>query len=216
MQVKKLGLFISLTFAATALYCAEDPKEKALLLYAVNGDFPAVREILKEKIDVNTPSLRTTPLNAIVQLQADVALGRSPLKREMAESLTETHLLLVSLFLKNKANLNKCTGFQQYAPLHNAILIPDRRFFDLLMRENADSNVQDKDGNTPLHRLFLVRKDKTSVADVNLLLFHNANPLLRNKAGQSVLDLAQQYNASPEVIQVIVEYETKQRLPEGK
>jgi ankyrin repeat protein len=215
MQVKKFGLFTSLILVATTLYCAEDPKEKALLHSAVNGNFSEVREILKEKIDVNTPSLRTSPLNAIVQLQADVALGRSPLRPETATALCETHLLLVSLFLKNNANLNKRSGLQEYAPLHNAILIPDRRFFDLLMRENADPNVLDKDGNTPLHRLFLVHKNKTTVADVNLLLFHGANPMLRNKAGQSILDLAKQFGASPEVIQVIVEYETKQRLPES-
>lgn len=214
MQLKKFGLFTSLILVATLLYCAEDSKEKALLQYAVNGNFPEVREILKEKIDVNTPSLRTSPLNAIVQLQANVALGKSPIKQETADELLETHLLLVSLFLKNNANLNKRSGPHEYAPLHNAILIPDRRFFDLLMRENADANVVDKDGNTPLHRLFLVHKNKTTTADVNLLLFHGANSLLRNKAGESALDLARKFNASPAVIQLLLEYETKQRLPE--
>jgi ankyrin repeat protein len=59
-----------------------------------------------------------------------------------------------------------------------------------LIRAGADVNAVDEDGNTPLMTHYEVLFDYQRV--VEFLLAHGANPLIRNKRGKSVIDLARQ------------------------
>lgn len=69
--------------------------------------------------------------------------------------------------------------------LHYAASSTDGRVVDLLIKNGADPNAQDKDGNTPLH-LGVMQGNKTFVEDVIKL---GAKPTIKNKLGQRAADV---------------------------
>ena len=77
-------------------------------------------------------------------------------------------------------------------PLHFAVGIPGPRLelIKCLIKYNADPNVADGDGNTPLH-LAIMRgsNDGTAHLVVRTLLNAKANPSLKNRSGKDAVAL---------------------------
>jgi ankyrin repeat protein len=72
---------------------------------------------------------------------------------------------------------------------------------DALIAKGADVNRQDIDGNSTLHHLVKVLNKKTELA-LATLLKAKVNTSLKNKNGETALDLAKKINA--EAVKVLV------------
>lgn len=85
-------------------------------------------------------------------------------------------------------------------PLHFAIEIsgPRVELIKCLIKHNADPNVRDGDGNSPLH-LAIMRgsSDGTAHVVVRTLLEAKANPSLKNNAGKDAIALTRDCIAPP-------------------
>jgi len=90
-----------------------------------------------------------------------------------------TYPRLVQLLIDSNAHLNQCITEQRFkgkTALHLASALPDGKMVALLLRANADSNIQDNLGNTPLH----VACSQLCVRNMELLLPHTQYEL-RNR-----------------------------------
>ena len=72
-------------------------------------------------------------------------------------------------------------------PLHAASSIGDFELVLCLLDANADPDVQNATGETPLHKASAGFGGSASLATVNVLLTYNANPNLQNAAGETAL-----------------------------
>ena len=75
-------------------------------------------------------------------------------------------------------------------PLYAAVNEGHIEIVKLLLANNADVNAADKDGNTPLHRVFITLMIKDINGMVELLLSHKADVNAMNNKGETPLRLA--------------------------
>jgi hypothetical protein len=80
------------------------------------------------------------------------------------------------------------------------------KIIEALIKKGADVNLQDAEGNTALHKLVGVLNNKTEPALVSLLK-GNPNIKLKNKTGQSALDLAKIVNS--QAVAILAKYNIK-------
>lgn len=92
---------------------------------------------------------------------------------------------IVSALLDLKPSASKLTDFSGRTPLHYAASNGFEGVADLLIKNGADLNAQDKDGNTPLH-LGAMEGNKAFVEEVMKL---GAKPTIKNKSGQRAADI---------------------------
>jgi ankyrin repeat protein len=64
---------------------------------------------------------------------------------------------IISLLIENKCNINKQSFAQNYSPLEISIKELDTKSFDILMKANANVNLQNIYGETALHMSILVK-----------------------------------------------------------
>ncbi len=141
-------------------------EEHALFLFSSN-------ETLKEKVIDKIISLS--------DLTQTDAKGNSVLKT----ALNHHRYPFIIPLIKHGADIS-FTNENQETLLHFAVLRGNKQMLEsILNRKELDVNAPDKNGNTPLH--LAVMKEKIELID--LLLAHDANPLVQNKMHQSSLDL---------------------------
>lgn len=87
------------------------------------------------------------------------------------------NLDLVEFLLQHGANSNY--HVYNVTPLNTAILYYDYQIIELLLKNGADPNTQDENGDCPIINACLNRSYKV----VKLLLSYNANPNVCNKDG---------------------------------
>jgi uncharacterized protein len=97
-------------------------------------------------------------------------------------SATEEQIEIQTILVRAGANVNAKTN-DGATPLH---MTSHSEFAELLLRSGADVNSLAKDGETPLHSI-AVEREKNDVFEV--LLKFGANPKLKNKWGETALDL---------------------------
>lgn len=73
-----------------------------------------------------------------------------------------------------------------------AVNEPDNHVVEILAQHGADVNRQDRDGNTPLHLVI----QNGNMRDIEALLANGANVTLRNKAGQTPLQVQDRHGNS--------------------
>ena len=75
-------------------------------------------------------------------------------------------------------------------PLHHAVRINDERLmYDAFFELNADVNGKNQDGDTPLH--LAIRLGDDHIERARQLLLLGANPMIRNRNGQTAVELAE-------------------------
>ena len=111
---------------------------------------------------------------------------------------TEDQIEIQTILVRAGANVNAKTN-NGATPLH---MTSHSEFAELLLRSGADINSLAKDGETPLHSI-AVERDKNDVFE--MLLKFGANPKLKNKWGETALDLAKSRKDS-EKIRLLLKY----------
>lgn len=111
---------------------------------------------------------------------------------------TEDQIDIQTILVRAGANVNAKTK-DGFTPLH---MTSEPEFAELLLRNGADVNSLGKDGETPLHSI-AVEREKNDVFEV--LLKFGANPKLKNKWGETALDLAKSRQDS-EKVRLLLKY----------
>jgi len=115
----------------------------------------------------------------------------------MDDLLASTYLLLKG------ADPNVKSGINLETPLYEAVDKSSIDHVKLLLKYNADPNIQISDGNTPLHLSVI----KQNVLIVKLLLKHKANPNIQCQTyKQSPVHLAIKNNVDPTILLLLVQY----------
>lgn len=133
----------------------------------------------------------------------------------------------LKILVENKANINAKTkdGETPLLTLFNEdfmLLYYLYKFdiFEALISLGADVNAQDKKGNTVLHTIMeYVANDPSSIYDyddeIKLLLEHGANPAIKNKAGNTVIDIIEKkfnFKEKEEIKRSDIYWEMKDRM----
>ncbi|QPG76022.1 hypothetical protein FOA43_003408 [Brettanomyces nanus] len=112
-------------------------------------------------------------------------------KRDVVKSLIET-----GRFTANSKDANG------YTPMHAAASYGNNDLLEYLILKGGDVNIQDNDGDTPLHHT-------ESLATAKLLIEkNNADYTVRNSDGQTALEALLDDNDSPELIQYLQSLQT--------
>lgn len=131
----------------------------------VFGDFNKVKQMIADK-------------PAVINSQDEY--GFSALHNVMSEEQFE----IVAYLIKNGANVN-IQNNQGISPLH---LAGYPKNVELLLNAGAEIDIIDFQGNTPLHSIASETDEYIDV--VEYLISRNANRNLKNKAGQTPLNIA--------------------------
>ncbi len=117
----------------------------------------------------------------------------SDVAKLVADPKTSKQKLISTLKGFDKDTLNKYRSKKYQRPLLSmAVISGNKDAVDILIKKGVDVNVRD-DGtlkDTPLH--YAVRAQNREAAD--LLLKNKADPMIKNKAGHSPLDVAAKFN----------------------
>uniref|UniRef100_A0A1X7TR60 Uncharacterized protein n=1 Tax=Amphimedon queenslandica TaxID=400682 RepID=A0A1X7TR60_AMPQE len=102
-------------------------------------------------------------------------------------SVEEGHLNVLKYLIDNNYCNPNATDRQDRTPLHVAVAADKFELLEYLIKSSLLNNVQDKDGDTPLH--FACRRGKQKMVSL-LTSSANINILITNKKGQTPLHLA--------------------------
>lgn len=137
-----------------------------------------------------------TRITAIPEIGVQAALNRAA---ESGDMVTIERLLKLNFWVDFYAK-DKATALMKAAK--NA----KEKVIDALIAKGADVNLQDINGNTALHHLVTVLNKKTEPALVSLMK-GKIKAELKNKNGQSALDLAKSLNK--EAVSILGKYNIK-------
>ena len=86
-----------------------------------------------------------------------------------------------------------------HTPLHISAGLDKRRLTRLLLMNGAKINARNSSGRTPLH----LSASRGHLKMVKFLLSRGANPAIRDRSDRTPADLARQYNANDEVVDLL-------------
>lgn len=134
------------------------------------GKYEIVRLFLEAGYDASQRDTRGTPVLSL--------------------AIRNSHYEIVSLLLEYGAEINLCAEDRSYSALMEAAQIGDLKTAKLLLSNDADTNIQSKDGQTALI-LAVGRKD---VPMVKLLIEHHADWNIADRLGMSALGYAKLFH----------------------
>ncbi|XP_019853321.1 PREDICTED: uncharacterized protein LOC109582800 [Amphimedon queenslandica] len=107
-------------------------------------------------------------------------------------SVARGHLNVLKYLIDNNYCNPNATNHQDHVPIHIAVAAEQFEILEFLLRTRLSIliNVQDEDGNTPLHLACMWRQTKTVSRLSSAYLSTNINILITNKKGQTPLHLA--------------------------
>jgi hypothetical protein len=131
-------------------------------------------------------------LGILLILNFSLSIALTPLDRELFEAIQKNDTVKIRESLQKGANINAQTSSTKETPLitavHKAAIGPNsyiEPIVELLINTDAQTNIQDKRGNTALH--YAIRYGRTGL--IKQLIDHGADPLIKNVAKESALDL---------------------------
>ena len=193
--VMALGCFGVVAVAASYLVSVD----KIVLLDKASRqcDYEEARHLLETKFDANVHHY---------------FLGETPLH----EAAYYGCIPIMTLLLERGADVTARDTSTGETPLHKAMYWGRSRAIEVLLTYGADVNVQEHNGDTPLHRASQVCCVTGDTVSIELLLAHGANVNVRNNQGKTPLegvlateehcDLSHQQN----VVRVLHQYGAKQ------
>eukprot|EP00184_Porphyridium_aerugineum_P005515 CAMPEP_0184694424 /NCGR_PEP_ID=MMETSP0313-20130426/2393_1 /TAXON_ID=2792 /ORGANISM="Porphyridium aerugineum, Strain SAG 1380-2" /LENGTH=721 /DNA_ID=CAMNT_0027152717 /DNA_START=262 /DNA_END=2427 /DNA_ORIENTATION=- len=163
-----------------------------------------VTKTRKELMDYEYPGIKETALGLLVTRNIDNPYlvqefidqgadihhvnghGQTPLMN----AARKNHVFTVNTLIKNHVDVNQQSKVTSETALHYAAMSPSslEAFDALLHLGNADPNLADHDGETPL--LYAARIGNVKM--IQSLIHHGANIYQRNKCGQTAFQLATQ------------------------
>jgi ankyrin repeat protein len=116
--------------------------------------------------------------------------NREPYNKALLDAAASLNVAGVKQAIKDGAYLDARCEINNKAALHLAVLTSNKnhdeeKVIELLLKSKACPNVCDSFGRTPLHHAAGIGADTC----VQLLLTHNANPLLHDKQGKTPYDV---------------------------
>ena len=99
---------------------------------------------------------------------------------------------ILRLLIANGANL-EFQNMKKETILHQAVLDNNEAVVRVLLYAGMDPNIQDINGDTPLHDTVVNMSPHPKI--INLLLKHDADPTIRNKEGDTPSDIARSYDS---------------------
>jgi hypothetical protein len=172
-KMKKLPLIL---FLSIALAACKSPEEKAWDQKTMN-DASKMRKVLDSGVSPNLEK------------------GTAP-RRFLLQAATEMHRVdTVKVLLDRGADPNKKTWGTEKSCLFLAAYGGNLKIAQALIDAKADVNATDMFGNNALREAIGMKRTKM----VEFLLNNGADPLLRNKDGETMLDLARKYG-TPEIV----------------
>lgn len=207
-------------------------RQKKLHDAAREGDVPAVKELIANKVDVNLKTYDNTPLHAAIYGEFERAIG---LTMENTSNTTD-YPQVVQILLENKADPSIKNGHGQPA-LHLAAFYSSSQIVKLLLASKADiKQLEDEYGMTPLitaasynrpesgkiietlleHKADISAQDRHQrtalfqstwtdfpVASVKTLIEHKADVNSNDKNGRGPLQNAARFN-NPALVQLLL------------
>ncbi|XP_052278994.1 E3 ubiquitin-protein ligase MIB2-like isoform X2 [Dreissena polymorpha] len=197
------------TDGETAMHSAVEQKEgQPMLVSAIlsskSADFSICNHenfnVLQYAAYKNCPAAVRVILDSNKTL-VDVPMGPDKYTALHVASINDFVEVSGLLLEKGGANPNALDS-EQKTPLHLAVIRQHKRSIELLLNKDANVNAQDKDGNTPLHlsqnipllqsfRKSVAKAGDSNIAIVYALLEKGADLRLKNKLGQTPVDLIQ-------------------------
>lgn len=118
--------------------------------------------------------------------------GRTPIALASILGIWDAVQLLVELDKKHKGNSKRIAALQYEAVLLDAIKAGNYAIVKLMLEHGAPCSRSDSEkGNIALY--WAVKKNEANPEIVSLLLQHGADPTIKNKNGQTILDLAREW-----------------------
>ncbi len=196
---------------ATDIDAKTDSGFTALHLAAkFNSNPDIVALLLKKGADINIKTKDGSPVlflatinNVATVVDKLLEYGVDPNEKiEIYKGGTPLHMAakyskdpdVIKALLKNSADVNVRDANNE-TPLHKAAKYNDNsRVLYTFYFYDADMNLRDKDGNTPLH-LSAIRKRNFNIDIILTLLNLGSDARVKNKLGQTVLDIGKDNNS---------------------
>ena len=134
------------------------------------GKYEIVRLFLEAGYDASQRDTRGTPVLSL--------------------AIRNSHYEIVSLLLEYGAEINLCAEDRSYSALMEAAQIGDLKTAKLLLSNDADTNIQSKDGQTAL----ILAVGRKNVPMVKLLIEHHADWNIADRLGMSALGYAKLFH----------------------
>ena len=136
------------------------------------------------------------------------------LNEQLIKAAKDNNLEGITKALDKGANINYQEDFYRQTALHKNILsfFKDPRVVELLIKRGANVNIQDTDGNTPLHLTTYYDdlynyNDETEI--VRLLLEAKADINIKNEGNDTFLDSAERSGRS-KIVRIIEQHMKKE------
>ncbi|KAH3755448.1 hypothetical protein DPMN_190144 [Dreissena polymorpha] len=170
---------------------AAENKPELAFIYAI-----AFRHLIDAKCDGFTPLMiasqlgHTDVVEGLLHVGADINIKSDTGTTALILALVKGHGQIAYWLLQNGADVDQ--KYMDRSPMHFAAYRSDSAIIKELIKRNADPNVQDIDGDTPLHVCIL---GQNIVSSSDLVKYRRVNLLLKNKHKQTPMILAAVKNA---------------------
>lgn len=195
-------LLLVIAIIVSEINVSDESNERMLVQALLRGDVPKVKDIVNEKVDLESKNTLSDPMLHIalrygyVPRSSNFKVEKSPVERE------RIIYDMVSILLKNGAKINSIDQ-HQYTPLVMAVRRGNiYKVVELLLENGAEVNLKCKSGDTALH---IAVRLQSKLETIKLLLVKGANVNIKNDTGQTAIDIAKE-QGNHEIIELLSKY----------